>query len=167
MQLPALRTRVARSPIARVFSRFAAGSFVASGCSWLAFLLLFGVLGASAAVSGALAFLAGAIPNFVLQRYWTWKRSGRIGLRAELAPYVAVITFNGLLATGVTAGADRLIGSAVDSHATRTLLLTAAFTATYTLLFVVKFVLLDRLVFGAGTRRERRSRHQVPTITRA
>lgn len=167
MQLQAVRTRVTRSPLARVFSRFAAGSAVAAGCSWLAILLLFGVLGASAAVSGALAFLAGAIPNFVLQRYWTWKRSGRIGLRAELLPYVAVIAFNGLVATGVTAGADRIIASAVDSHAARTVLLTAAFTVTYLLLFVVKFVLLDRLVFGAATRREERSRHQVPTSTRA
>ncbi|MGH3979022.1 MAG: GtrA family protein [Pseudonocardiaceae bacterium] len=162
-----LRTRLAHSRVGRLFSRFAAGSAVAAGCSQLAFLLLYGLTGASAAVSGALAFLAGAVPNFLLQRYWTWKRAGRIGVRGELLPYLGVIAFNALVATGATAGTDRLIGGAIDDHALRTVLLTVAFTGSYLLLFVVKFVLLDRLVFGAATRREERSRHQVPTITRA
>lgn len=162
--------RFRHSRVARVFTRFAAGSMVAAVCSQLTFLLLFGVLGASAAVSGTVAFLAGAVPNFVIHRFWTWQRSGRRGMRREVVRYVAVITVNGLLATAVTAGADRLVGTAIDDHALRTALLAVIFGASYVLLFVLKFALLDRLVFSSAedpTRRTRRSRHQVPTITRA
>ncbi len=174
--------RLTRSRVAQVFTRFAAGSVIATGCGQLTFLLLFGVLGASAAVSGAAAFLAGAVPNFVIHRFWTWRRRGRVGMRRELTPYLAVITVNGLLATGVTAGVDRLVGGSIDDHAVRTVVLAVVFGASYVLLFVLKFLLLDRLVFrstadlapadpapdlAATARRAERSRHQVPTITRA
>jgi putative flippase GtrA len=166
VQWQAVRARLARSRVARVFSRFAAGSAIATGCSQLTFLLLFGFAGTSATVAGALAFLAGAVPNFVLHRYWAWQRAGHVAVRVELLPYLAVITFNGLVATGVTTGVDHVFGAEVDGHGARTVLLAVTFGASYLLLFVVKFVLLDRLVFGAATRREERSRHQVPTSTR-
>lgn len=160
-----------RSPsrLRRLLPRFAVGSAVAFGCSELTFLLLYGALGASAALSGGVAFLAGAVPNFLLQRYWTWKRSGRIALRGELLPYLMVIALNGLLATGVTAGVERLLAPALQHHGSRTALLAITFAGAYVLLYVLKFVLLDRLVFGADTaraRRDERSRHHVPTITR-
>jgi len=167
VQWQAVRARLAHSRVARVFSRFAAGSAVATVCSQLTFLLLFGFAGASATVAGALAFLAGAIPSFVMHRYWAWQRAGHIAVRVELLPYLAVIAFNGLVATSVTTGVDHAFGAGVDDHGARTVLLAVVFGASYLLLFVVKFVLLDRLVFGAATRREERSRHQVPTSTRA
>lgn len=162
-----LRDRIANTPVVRLFSRFAAGSAVATVCSQVTFLLLFGVLGTSVTVAVVVGFLAGAIPNFVLHRYWAWQRAGRIGIRTELLPYLVVIAVNTLVATGLTTGVDRLVGSAIGNHAARTALLAVAFGASYVLLFMVKFVLLDRLVFGAAARREARSRHQVPTITRA
>ncbi len=163
----AIRAGATRARLLRVFTRFAAGAAVATVCSQATFLLLFGVLGASAALSGASAFVAGAIPSFVLHRFWAWRRAGRVEVRAELLPYLAVITLNGLLATAATTGVDRLVASSIDAHAVHTVVLAVVFGASYVLLFVVKFVLLDRLVFGAATRREERSRHQVPTITRA
>ncbi len=156
----------------RVFTRYAAGSAVATVSSQLTLLLLFGVLGASAAVSGAAAFLAGAVPNFLIQRFWTWRRPGRVGMRRELVPYIAVIGVNGLVAVGITAGVDRLVAGGIEDHALRTVVLAVSFGASYLLLFVLKFVVLDRLVFSsedpaATARRAKRSRHQVPTITRA
>jgi putative flippase GtrA len=137
--------RLTHSRLARVFTRFAAGSAVASVCSQLAFLLLFGMLGASAAIAGAVSFLAGAVPNFVIQRYWTWQRSGRVGVRRELAPYAAVVALNGALATGITAGVDHLVGASIQDHAVRTAVLSATLFASFVLLFVLKFALLDRV----------------------
>jgi putative flippase GtrA len=158
------------SRLVRVFTRFATGSLIAMVCSQLTFLLAFGVFGASAVVSGAVAFLAGAVPNFVIHRFWTWQRTGRVGMRRELLPYLMVIAFNALVAIGLTAGLDRLVGGSFANHATRTVALAVVFGASYVLLFVLKFALLDRLVFpaeDARARRKERSRHQVPTITRA
>lgn len=162
--------RLASSRLARLFTRFAAGTAVSTACSQLAFVLLFGVLAASATVSGAVAFVAGAVPNFLIHRYWTWRRCGPVGIRRELLPYLAVIIFSGLVAIGITAGVDRLIGETINDRALRTVVVMVAFNASYVPLFILKFALLDRLVFGrdeAERRHAERSRDQVPTSTRA
>ncbi|MGH3766630.1 MAG: GtrA family protein [Pseudonocardiaceae bacterium] len=159
--------RIVGSRLARLFTRFAAGTVVSTACSQLAFLLLFGVLDASTALSGAVAFVAGAIPNFLIHRFWTWRRCGPVGLRRELLPYLAVITFSGLVAVGITTGVDRLIGGAIHDHAVRTAVVTVVYGLSYLPVFVLKFALLDRLVFGAADRRAQDSRDQVPTSTRA
>jgi putative flippase GtrA len=156
-----------QSRLARLFTRFAAGTVVSTACSQLTFVLLFGVLDASVAVSGAVAFLAGALPNFLIHRFWTWRRSGPVEMRRELLPYLAVISFSGLVAIGITTAVDRLIGSAIHDHAVLTAVVTVVYGLSYLPVFVLKFALLDRLVFGAGDRRAQASRHQVPTSTRA
>jgi len=169
--------QLSQSRLARLFTRFAAGTVVSTACSQLTLVLLFGVLDASAAVSGAVAFVAGAIPNFLIHRFWTWRRSGPVRMRRELVPYLVVITFSGLVAVGITTGIDRLLGGAIANHALRTAVIAFVYGASYLPVFVLKFALLDRLVFGAPDvtpdiaaarrRRVRDSRDQVPTSTRA
>jgi len=177
------QSRVAQSRLARVFTRFAAGTVVSTACSQLTLVLLFGILKTSASVSGGAAFLAGAVPNFLIHRFWTWRRSGPVRMRRELLPYLAVITFNGLVAIGITTRVDQLVSGTIDDHAVRTAVLAVAFTVSYLPLFVLKFALLDRLVFGcsddrrpsrpsddrraARRRRAHDSRDQVPTSARA
>ena len=160
------------SRLARLFTRFAVGTVVSTACSQLTLVLLFGVFDASAAVSGAVAFVAGAIPNFLIHRFWTWRRSGPVGMRRELVPYLAVITFSGLVAIGITTGVDRLLGNAIADRAFHTAVIAVVYGASYLPVFVLKFTLLDRLVFGTEYertrwRRARVSRDQVPTSTRA
>lgn len=184
--------KLRQSRVAPLFTRFAVGTVVATACSQLTFVLLFGVLGTTTSVSGGVAFLAGAVPNFLIHRFWTWRRRGPVTVRHELLPYLAVIAFNGLVATGITTGMDRFLGGAIDDHVARTAVLTIIFTLSYLPLFVLKFALLDRLVFsgpefngpefngtessGAGfsradrrarARRAHDSRAQVPTSTLA
>lgn len=130
-----------------MFTRFAAGTAVSTACGQLAFVLLFGVVGATALVSGAVAIVAGTVPNFLIHRYWTWRRCGPVRLRGELAPYLAVVTVNGLVATAIVVGVDRLIGGSIDSHGMRTAIVAIVFNASFLVLFVLKFALLDR-VFG-------------------
>jgi putative flippase GtrA len=182
------RPRVTQSPLARLFTRFAAGTVVSTVCSQLTLVLMFGVVGTSASVAGGAAFLAGAVPNFLIHRFWTWRRCGPVGMRRELLPYLAVTTVSGLVAIGIITGVDRLLGNTITDHAVRTTVLAVTFVISYLPLFVLKFALLDRLVFGCAKRRpsadsrqsdaswaarRRRdrdshdSRDQVPTSTRA
>lgn len=170
------QSRVTQSRLARLFTRFAAGTVVSTACSQLTLVLLFGILETSASVSGGAAFLAGAVPNFLIHRFWTWRRSGPVRMRRELLPYLAVITFNGLVAVGITTGVDRLVSGTIADHAVRTAVLAVTFTISYLPLFVLKFALLDRLVFGCSDDNDRRaarrrraqdSRDQVPTSARA
>lgn len=151
---------------AGLFARFTAGAAVATGCSQVVFLLVYGVFQAGATLAGALAFLAGAVLNFLINRWWTWGRRGRMRLGGELAPYLGVIAFNGLLAVGLTTGVEPLVTLLIEHRGVRAVVLGIVFGGSYVLLFVVKFLLLDRLVFGAANRRENRCRAQVPTSTR-
>lgn len=151
---------------ATLFARFTAGSAVAAGCAQAAFLLAYGAAQLGATTAGALAFVAGAVPNFLINRWWTWGRRGRVRLGGELAPYLAVIAFNGLVAVGLTTGVEQLVTPLIEHRGVRAVLLGIVFGGSYVLLFVVKFLLLDRLVFGAANQRENRSRAQAPTNTR-
>jgi putative flippase GtrA len=125
--------------------RYAGGSAVATVSSEVTFVLLYGPLHVAPAWASVVAWLAGAVPNYWLNRSWTWRRTGRPGLRDELLPYVAIIGLTLLLATVATRWADRWLHH-VDTDATlRVVLVAAVFLGVYVVMFVLRFVLLDRL----------------------
>src|SRR3954452_7860273 len=64
------------SELIRKLLRYGAGSVVATICSQTTFLVVYGPVHASTTVSSALAWLAGAIPNYWLKRSWSCGRGG-------------------------------------------------------------------------------------------
>lgn len=129
-----------------LLSRFAAASLVATGVSQVVFLLSYS-LGAAPVVATIAAWLAGAVPNFALNRR-TWGGRGRVGLRGQLVRYGAISVGTALLAAGATHLAEGLAQSIFpDSGGARVAVVWAAFAGTYAVTFVLKFVLVDRLVF--------------------
>jgi putative flippase GtrA len=134
-----------RRRIAVRFTRFTAGSVVALATSELALVLCYGTGWLGTTAASAVAFFAGAIPNYVLNRQWVWGRRGRPKVRAELIPYVAIsiaALVAGALATGLAA---RLAPGDVSIRVT---VVAAAYVAATGLLFVVKFVVYERFVFA-------------------
>jgi putative flippase GtrA len=144
-----------------LWAKYAAGSVVATVLSQIAFTVTYGLLDSSAAVASVVAFFVGAVPNYLLNKAWAWKDRGETR-RAEVLSYILVIAVTNLLAIGMTTLADAWVRSHVSSHGVRTLLVDGAYLASYGVMFVVKFLLFDGLVFSA-----RRSRHQVRSTTRA
>lgn len=130
----------------RTWMRFAAGSIVATVLSQIAFTVTFGVLDTPAAVASVVAFFAGAIPNYLLSRAWAWGDRGA-SRRRVILPYLVVIAVTNLLAIGATSLADSWVRGHVASHGTRTLLVDLAYLASYGVMFVLKFLLFDGLVF--------------------
>jgi putative flippase GtrA len=129
------------------FSRFTAGSIFSTLLSQVALTGLYGWGHANATVASLVAFVVGAVPNFVINWKWTWGRDGKPALVRELLPYVGIIVGTGLLATGLTTLTDHLLAPLITDHAWRTVTLDLAYLASYAVLFVLKFALLDR-VFG-------------------
>ncbi|CAA9435621.1 MAG: hypothetical protein AVDCRST_MAG35-2888 [uncultured Quadrisphaera sp.] len=127
--------------------RYAGGSGVAAVCSEVAFLLLYGPLGASPGVASVVGWLAGAVPNYWLNRSWTWRRRGRPSLRREVLPYVAIILATVALAVGATSAVHAATAGAVTG-AWRVVLVNGTFLAVYALVFVLRYALLDRLFRG-------------------
>jgi putative flippase GtrA len=139
------------------FLRYAAGSVAAVLVSALAFAVAYRLLELGPRVASVTAFLAGALVNFSASRFWAWDRRRRFGLGRDVVGYALLAVAIAVVATGVTSLADaQLAGTDPDRRA---VLVEATYFATYAVLFLVRFVLLDRVVF--------RSRHHVPSTTRA
>jgi putative flippase GtrA len=137
--------REVRSGLKPRLMRYGAGSIVATICSQTTFLIVFGPIGASTAVASSLAWLAGAIPNYWLNRSWTWGRRGRPSVTRELVPYAAIILATlGLAIVATGAGAAALSGTSVP-HAVQTLLVTGIYFLVYVVMFAFRFLLFDRL----------------------
>jgi putative flippase GtrA len=138
--LTKLRSRPGRLLL---WAKYSASSVVATVVSQLAFALCYW-FGTAAIVATLVAWLAGAVPNYVLNRRWTWGRSG------QKLPYTIIVIGSAVTAAVVTSVTDHLV-QPVDSHALKTLLVTGSYFGTYAVLFIVKFVLFDRLVFATSS----------------
>jgi putative flippase GtrA len=131
--------------------RFGTGSIVAVVCSQTTFLLLYGPLDASTTASSVCAWLAGAVPNYWINRSWTWGQRGRPSLRRELLPYAAIILGTLVLAIVATASVAAVLDGTSVSDGAQTLLVSGTYFLVYALMFVFRFVLFDRLFATQGT----------------
>lgn len=129
-------------------TRYAIGSVVALLTSVAVFALLLDV-GVGTTADSILAFLAGALPNWILNRRWAWERTGEINVAREIFGYT-LISLISLAASSLGTGwADALLRHHLShEHALRVTLVTTAYVAVQGLLFVVKFVAYDALVFS-------------------
>jgi len=148
--LLAVKQRISEAHANRLtvrFFRYSIGSVVAIVTSEATFILCYatGFLGTTAA--STLAFVAGAIPNYVLNRSWAWERRGRPQLGREVVLYALVSALSLVSAAVVTGWVSRIAPHFTASHAARTALVAAAYLATYGLLFILKFVVFQRVVF--------------------
>lgn len=128
------------------FSRFTVGSGVSTLLSQVTLTGLYGLGMANAPSAAVLAFVAGAIPNALINWRWTWGRHGRPTVVRELMPYLAVTVGGGVAATLLTTAADRALAPLVTDRAWHTVVLDLAYLSSYAALFVVKFALLDRIL---------------------
>jgi putative flippase GtrA len=127
--------------------RFGTGAVVATVCSQATFFLLYGPAAASTTVASVLAWIAGAIPNYWINRAWTWGRRGRPSLRRELVPYAAIVLGTLVLAIVATGAVAALLEGTSVSHGARTGIVTGTYFMVYAVMFGFRFLLFDRL-FG-------------------
>lgn len=98
--------------------------------------------------ANVVATAVGTVPSFELNRRWVWGRTGRRSVLAEIGPFCA-LSFAGLglstLAVSLTATWAQTSGL---DPAWRTVAVEAANLAAFGSLWVLQFVILDRLLFG-------------------
>lgn len=165
-----LAQRFSRSAYAAKVTKYAIGSVIALVTSIVVFAVAYVMLGGHPTTCSVLAFFAGAIPNWILNRRWAWKITGRADFLREIVAYIAI--------SGVVLVASSLGTSAMQSwvkanvaphHGIRVILVTAAYVFVQAVLFVVKFLVYDKWVFSGQSRLRAavRSRHQVWSAARA
>jgi putative flippase GtrA len=134
-----------------LMSRFVVASAVATGISQLVFLTSYS-LGTAPEVATVLAWLAGVIPNFLLNRR-TWGGGGRAALRGEILRYGAISVVTAVLAALATSNTEPLAHALFPTtRPAQVIIVYGAYVGTYGVMFVAKFFLIDRLVFTARRR---------------
>jgi putative flippase GtrA len=130
--------------------RYGAVSAIATTTSLAVLGVLVGAFDAPAAWSNVLATAIGTVPSFELNRRWVWGKRGRRSVAAEIVPF-CVLSFGGLvlstLAVHLAATA-----TATWSRATHTAAVELANVAAFGSLWVLQFVLLDRVLFRRAAR---------------
>jgi putative flippase GtrA len=125
--------------------RYGAVSVIATTTSLLVLGVLVGILAAPAACSNVVATAVGTAPSFELNRRWVWRRRGHRSLVSELVPF-AVLSFAGLALSTL---AVQLAASATNDwpRLWHTIAVEVANIGAFGSLWVLQFVLLDRVLF--------------------
>jgi putative flippase GtrA len=152
----------------RRLARFAISSAVAATTSAVVFPILY-VLGASTTACSVAAFAAGAIPNWTLNRRWTWKVEGRVAFGREILAYVAVSVTTLLALSLVTGWTHDQVQGIPAGHGVRVLLVTASYFGVLAVLYGLRYFLYEFWIFSGESRVRAalRSRRQVWMAARA
>ena len=119
-----------------------------------------------AITSTVIAFFAGAIPNWILNRRWAWEKRGREGIAKETTLYV-IVSAIALVASSAADKFTAVEAAHLQNELAKSLLVTFAYLLSVVVLTGLKYIAYDRIVFvdRSNPRRARDSRHQVPTTT--
>jgi putative flippase GtrA len=110
-------------------------------------LLFFNLIGLTAGWAAVCGNSVGAIPSYLLNRYWVWGKNDRNKFFAEIMPFWAITVIG--IAFSLYVGHEG--GAFARRHdiggATRLAILLVANLGGFAVLWVVKFVLFNRLLF--------------------
>jgi putative flippase GtrA len=130
--------------------RYATGSVIAAICSETVFVIMYGALDTSTTWATIVGWIAGALPNYWLNRSWTWNVRGRPHVVRELLPYILIIVTTLVTAIVTTDLVDSWLNGRGLSHGVETVLVAATFLGVYGVMFLLRFFLLDRLFARLG-----------------
>jgi len=137
---------ILHTPEGRKLVRYSMVSATSALFALTVLTLVYGVLRLWTEVPSA--FFSNVVAGFVnyfLNRKWTWGKSGRSHLWREVAPFW-VMTITGIVLALLTASLARRFSNAHHlSHLTRTLVIDGANTSAFGIIWVVKFMILNRI----------------------
>lgn len=136
----------------RQLARYAACSVVSIVITEALLALVYGDLRLAPAVAcSMLASAVAAVPTFFLYRSWVWRLQGPSRLRAEVVPFWIVTAAGILLSTlGVAAVTAFVPQGVFHGHLARAAVVDGASVASFGVLWVARFVVLDRWVFAVA-----------------
>jgi putative flippase GtrA len=134
----------------RKLLRYGAVSVVATSTSMAVLGALVATRTLTPGWANLVATAVGTVPSFELNRRWVWGKTGRRSFAGEVGPFAA-LSFAGLaLSTLAVSVAGHL--AAGLSTAPRTLAVEAANVGAFGSLWILQFVVLDRLLFATRSR---------------
>jgi putative flippase GtrA len=137
--VPAVRNLVERPVVAKLI-RYSMTSVVGVVLGQSLLQLFYSVLDWPAVPSNVLATAISTGPVYLINRYWVWKKKSGNSLRREVVPFWGM-TFLGLALSS-------LIVWFVEQRTDAALAISVANLSGFGLLWVAKFIVLDRVLFA-------------------
>lgn len=150
--------------------RYCAVSAIATVTSLTVLGVLVATRTASPALANIVATAVGTVPSFELNRRWVWRKTGERSVAAEIAPFCA-LSFAGLLLSTFAVDVAARWASAIGlTGVMRTFAVELANVAAFGTLWVLQYVVLDRVLFGQTVCAQNQvrgyARRHAPTVRR-
>ena len=138
--------RFSRTPDGVKVVRYTLVSVISALVSLLVLTIVFGVLRLWSEVYSTLfANIMAGIPAYILNRRWVWGRSGRSHIWREIVPFWVMSIIGILFALYTASLAHDYANSHHLHHLARTVLVVGANIAAFGVLWLLKFIILNRL----------------------
>ena len=146
-----------RTPFAAKMTKYALSSVLAFVVSYVTFTVGYWVSGGYTTVPSIVAFLFAALINWVMNRRWAWKQTGRAPVKETVSYACVSLVSLGItaLATGRTNYWVKHSAHIENHHGLRLLVVTGAYVVINVVLFVAKFLVYEYVIFA----KERGHRH--------
>jgi len=144
--------RYYNTPTGKKMFRYTMVSVISTGVSTVVLLVVYGVLRVWSEVPSALfGNVVATVPSYYLNRRWAWGKTGRSHVRREVIPFWT-LSIAGILLSIATESEARHIGIAHfdHHHAIRTVLVLGANLLAFGILWIVKFLVFNRLFHVPG-----------------
>jgi putative flippase GtrA len=128
--------------------RYSAVSVISVVVSQVLLLIAFGLLHMSARSANIWAVCLSAIPSYYLNRSWAWGKKGRSHFLKEVVPFWTMALIGLAFSTWAADFAESWAHSAGTSHLVTTLIVMIASLGAFGVLWVAKFIILNKLMFG-------------------
>jgi putative flippase GtrA len=142
---PDLAARLRMLDIAK-FLRYSGVSVVNVLLGLITFNLCRAMFGMSWVTANIVSVAIGALPAYFMSRAWVWKLDGKISMATEVIPFWG-INFVGFVASSVTV-------AVVDHWTLNSLVVNTARMAAWGVVWVFKYLVLDKYLFAPSPRRE-------------
>ena len=129
------------------FLRYSGVSVVNVLLGLLTFNLCRALLDMSWVMSNIVSVAIGALPAYFMSRAWVWKCDGKISMATEVLPFWG-INFVGFVASSLTV-------AVVDHWTLNSLVVNLARMAAWGVVWVFKYLVLDRYLFAPSSSPER------------
>lgn len=123
--------------------RYAGVSVVGVTAGQTLLFVFYEVFGWKAVVANTAAVMLSTIPSYLLNRTWVWKKAGSHSISAE------ILLFWGMALLGLIL--SNVLVAIVEKRWDSWLLINVANLAAFGMLWVAKYILLDRVLFRVET----------------
>jgi putative flippase GtrA len=137
-----------RAPEGKKFVRYSMVSVVSVITYEILLFITLGLLHWTARGANVFAVAVSAIPSYYLNRVWAWGKSGRSHFMKEVVPFWGMALLGLVFSTWAADFSKTVADDLTSAHLLRTLVVMFAGLAAFGVLWIAKFVILNKVLFA-------------------